>query len=158
MTLYEMTEQARRLYEMLESGEIDEQTYTDTLEAIGADEKVDSYCQIIRQLNADADMCKAEIDRLAEKKRAATAAADRMKTALLDFLRTVEGGKAKTATFSASIRRTQSANITDENAIPTAYRIPQPDKISKADILRDLKSGAEIPGAEIAVSESVIIK
>lgn len=158
MTLYEMTEQARTLYDLLESGEIDEQTYTDTLEAIGADEKVDSYCQIIRQLNADAEMCKAEIDRLTEKKRSAIANADRMKAVLLDFLRTVEGGKVKTALFGASIRKTQSANITDENAIPTAYRIPQPDKISKTDILRDLKAGAEIPGAEIAVSESVTIK
>lgn len=158
MTLYEMTEQARRLYEMLESGEIDEQTYTDTLEAIGADEKVDSYCQIIRQLNADADMCKAEIDRLTEKKRAATAAADRMKSALLDFLRTVEGGKMKTAMFSASIRRTQSCNITDEDLIPDKYRLAQPDKIMKVDILRDLKNGAEIAGAEISVSESVTIK
>lgn len=153
-----MTEQALQLYEMLESGDIDEQTYTDTLEAIGADEKVDSYCQIIRQLNADADMCKAEIDRLTEKKRAALAAADRMKAALLDFLRTIEGGKAKTATFSASIRRTQSCNITDEDAIPDKYRFAQPDKIMKADILRDLKNGAEIAGAEISVSESVTIK
>lgn len=153
-----MTEQARTLYDLLESGEIDEQTFSDTLEAIGAGEKIDSYCQIIRQFTADIEAIKAEIDRLTLKKAAAQAAIERMKDAMHDILMLTEGGKAKTALFSASIRRTQSAEITDETAIPAEYRVKQPDKISKADILRDLKAGKEISGAALKVSESVVIK
>ena len=55
MTLYEMTEQAKTLYNMLSYGEIDEQTFNDTLESIGADDKINDYCIVIRQLKADAE-------------------------------------------------------------------------------------------------------
>lgn len=40
MTLYELTAQASELYELLQNEEIDEQTFTDTLEAIGTEEKL----------------------------------------------------------------------------------------------------------------------
>lgn len=158
MTLFDMTDQARALYDLLESGEIDEQTFTDTLEAIGADEKMDSYCKITRQFMSDYDALKAERDRLTLKMAAAQAAIERMKDAMHDMLVLTEDGKVKTALFSAAIRRTQSAEITDETAIPAEYRVAQPDKISKSDILRDLKAGKEISGAALRVNESVVIR
>ncbi len=43
MNIYEMTQQAEALYELLCLGEIDEQTFNDTLEAIGTDDKVNTY-------------------------------------------------------------------------------------------------------------------
>lgn len=43
MTLYEMTEAARQLKALLEADEIDEQTFSDTIEAIGADDKINAY-------------------------------------------------------------------------------------------------------------------
>lgn len=39
MTLYEMTGAAARLYDLLQNGDIDEQVYADTLEAIGAEDR-----------------------------------------------------------------------------------------------------------------------
>ena len=63
-TIYELTEQANALYNLLQAEEIDEQTYNDTLEAMGAGEKVESYCKVIKQLQSDAEMYKTEIDRL----------------------------------------------------------------------------------------------
>ena len=47
-TLYELTNQANALYELLQGEEIDEQTFNDTLEAMGAGEKIESYCKIIK--------------------------------------------------------------------------------------------------------------
>ena len=79
MTLYEMTAAGKQLLEMLEVGEIDEQTFADTLESIGADEKVDTYCEIIAQRKADAEALKGEIERLAAKKKAAENDVDRMR-------------------------------------------------------------------------------
>ena len=62
MTLYEFTGAAKDLYALLENDEIDEQTFHDTLEAIGAEDKVESYCQIISQLEADkAELVDAKI-------------------------------------------------------------------------------------------------
>ena len=157
MTIFEMTEAARELYALLEAGEIDEQTVNDTLDAIGTEEKADSYCKIIRQLSADAEMLKGEIDRLTAKKKAAENAVERMKTALLEFT-LASGGKVKTELFSVSTRTTQSADIINPDAIPAAYLIPQPDKISKADILKALKAGEDVPGAALKESISVTIK
>lgn len=157
MTLYEMTQTASELYALLEAGEIDEQVISDTLEAIEADQKCDSYCKVIRQLQADAEALKNEIDRLTAKKKAAEAAVERMKTALLAFTQ-ASGGKVRTELFSVSTRTTQSADIINPDAIPAAYRVPQPDKISKADILKALKAGENIPGAALNESTSVIIK
>ena len=64
MTLYEMTQAAQDLKALLEADEIDEQTYNDTLEAIGADDKIDAYCQIIREYEAEITARKSEIERL----------------------------------------------------------------------------------------------
>ena len=157
MTLYEMTDAARSLYALLESGEIDEQTFGDTLEGIGADEKTDSYCKIIRQLQSDADALKGEIDRLTAKKKAAENAVDRMKTALLDFAK-VCGGKARTELFSVTVKTSTKTDIFNPELIPAEYKVPQPDKISAAEIGKALKAGAEIPGARLEQNEYVMIK
>ena len=53
MNIYDLTGYALQLKELLDADEIDEQTFSDTLESIGADDKVDSYCMIIRELEAE---------------------------------------------------------------------------------------------------------
>lgn len=158
MTLYEMTAAGRALLEMLEAGEIDEQTFADTLESIGADEKVDTYCEIIAQRKADAEVLRGEIERLTAKKKAAENDIDRMRRALAEFMLGTGQQKLKTQLFSCSISSRASVNITDESIIPTEYKIPQPDKIDKAGILKMLKSGETVSGAEIVFNDSLTIR
>lgn len=55
MNLYEMTAAANELYALLTVDEIDEETVKDTLEAMGAEEKLESCCVVIRELEADAE-------------------------------------------------------------------------------------------------------
>ena len=157
MTIYELTNTARYLYDLLEAGEIDEQTLADSLESIGTDEKCDSYCRIIRQLQADVEALKAEKERLDAKKRIAENAIERMKNALLAFAQ-ASGGKVKTSLFSVSTRTSPKTEILDPDAIPAAYKVPQPDKIATGEILKALKAGETIPGAALAESVSVVIK
>ena len=83
MTLYEMTTAANALYEMLCNNEIDAQTITDTLEAMGAEEKLESYCKVIRQLEADAEALKAEKARIADKQKTVENSVARMKIMML---------------------------------------------------------------------------
>lgn len=154
-TLYEMTENAKILYELLQAEEIDEQTIADTLEAMGVDEKLESYGKIIRQMQADAEMFKAELDRLSAKKKSADNAVERMKKAVKDFMEASGQEKAKAGVFSFYLASTQAVSITDEKSIPVDYLIPQPDKIDKNGIKKALKDGIEIAGAELVTNVGV---
>lgn len=143
-TLYEMTAQATALYELLQAEEIDEQIFNDTLEAMGAGDKVESYCKIIKQLQNDVEMFKAEIDR--------------MKNALLVFLQLSGQDKVKAGTFAVSTATMQAVQITDESAIPRNYLVEQPPKIDKIGIKNALKAGEEISGAELVKNTGVRIR
>lgn len=157
-TLYELTTQATALYELLQAEEIDEQTFNDTLEAMGAADKVESYCKVIKQLQSDVEMFKGEIDRLTARKKTTENGIDRMKAALLAFLHLSGQDKVKAGTFSVSKATTQAVNITDESAIPCIYLVEQPPKIDKNGIKAALKAGEEISGAELINNTGVRIR
>ena len=157
-TLYQMTIQAQELYELLQNEEIDEQTFLDTLEAIGTEEKIEGYCQVIKELQADFDKYKAEADRLTSRMKTTKNGIDRMKESLLTFLKVSGQDKVKAGTFAVSIGTSKATNILDETLIPTEYKIPQPDKIDKTLIKRAIESGIAVAGAEIIVNEGVRIR
>lgn len=157
-TLYEMTAQASELYELLQNEEIDEQTFLDTLEAIGTEEKVEGYCQVIKELQADLDKFKAESDRLAARMKTTKNGIDRMKNSLLTFLSASGQNKVKAGTFSVSVGTSKQTNILDESLIPAEFKIPQPDKIDKKAIKDAIENGQAIEGAEIVINESVRIR
>lgn len=157
-TLYELSTQANELYNLLQSGDIDEQVFMDTLEGIGAEEKIEDYCEVIASLSADADNFKAEIDRMTARKRAIDNNVKRMKAALLNFLNSSGQQKAKGGTFTVAISHSQSVNILDETAIPETYLIEQPPKIDKVSIKKAIKDGKDVPGAAIIINEGVRIR
>jgi hypothetical protein len=157
-TLYEMTAQASELYELLQNEEIDEQTFLDTLECIGAEEKVEGYCQVLKELQADLDKFKTETDRLAARMKTAKNGIDRMKDSLLSFLKASGQNKVKAGTFTVSIGTSEQTRILDEALIPVEFKIPQPDKVDKTAIKNAIKSGNAVLGAEITINESVRIR
>lgn len=69
MTLYEMTANAIYLYDLLSNGDIDEQTVNDSLEGMDVAGKLEDYCKVIRQFEADAAAYKAEKDRSKQLKK-----------------------------------------------------------------------------------------
>ncbi len=157
-TLYELTTQANALYELLQAEEIDEQTFNDTLEAMGTAEKVESYCKVIKQLQSDVDMFKTEIDRLTARKKTTENAVDRMKDALLAFLKLSGQDKVKAGSFSVSTATTQAVQITNEKLIPCIFLVEQPPKISKDAIKKALKNGETVNGAELINNTGVRIR
>lgn len=159
MTLYEMTQQAQALYDMLTCGEIDEQTFNDTLESIGADEKINSYCEIIQQLKADSTSCEAEIDRLSSRKESFDKNIDRMKNALDSFLQAKGRTKEKTDKFTVSYRKSERVQILDETVIPTSYiKIKETKSIDKIGIKQAIKDGISVPGAVLEQCRNLQIK
>ena len=160
MNLYEMTNEIRRLYELLteENNEDTEQIIADAIESIEADKKVEGYCQVIKQLQADAEMLKAEKQRIDRNKATAENGIERMRNALRDFLEAANLDKVKAGTFNVSMRETASVNIINELDLPEKYLIPQMPKADKAAIKEALNNGEKIDGAELQFKKGVTIR
>lgn len=158
MNLYEMTQAANNLYELLTSGEIDEQTVTDTLEAMGTAEKLESYCKVIKQLEADAEMLKAEKERIEKKKKTVENSVDRMKKAVADFMNAQGTKKASAGTFTVTLSESKAVNVLDESKVPKKYFIKQDPKLDKKTIRELLLQGETVKGCELQINEGVRIK
>lgn len=159
MNLYEMTEAAKQLYDMFAAGDIPEEAVTDTLQGIGVEGKLEDYCHVISQLNADVDMFNKEIERLAAKKESAQKGVDRMKSALSAYMQATGREKEKAGTFALSFRKSEAVVINDELALPPAYiRTKTTTAPDKTAIKNAIKSGVEIPGAELQVNKNLQIR
>ena len=158
MNIFEMTVAANQLYDLLTSGEIDEQTFNDTLQAMGTEEKLESYCKVIRQLEADAEMLKAEKERIENKKKTVDNSIGRMKKAVIDFMKASGSTKSTAGTFTVALSTSKAVNILDESKVPVRFLVEQAPKIDKSAIRQELMSGAEIEGCELQINEGVRIK
>lgn len=158
MNLYEINGSILQLAEMLESGEIDETVYNDTIESLGAEIAVEDVVKAIRNKQAEAEAIKAEADKLTDKRRRAEAAAEGLKNILLTYLTATQQKKVNAGVFAISRGASKSVEILNEAAIPEAYLIAQPPKVDKKAILAKLKEGEAIEGAQLKESEFVTIK
>lgn len=157
MNLYEMTEVAKQLYDMFAAGDIPDEAVNDTLESLGVEGKIEDYCHVIAQFNADVVMFDNEIERLKAKKDAAKKGVERMKGALSAYMQAVGREKEKAGTFTLSFRKSEAVVINDELALPAEYVKTKttPDKTA---IKKAIKDGAEVPGAELQVNQNLQIK
>lgn len=158
MKLYEISETARKLQELLEAGEIDEQAVSDTLEAIGAEEKLESYCYVQKNLEAEVAAYKAEIERMTARKQSLEKQIDRLKAAQVEFLQASGQKKAKAGTFSLALRESEAVCVTDESAIPAAFWKPQPAKLDKAAVKAALKAGEAVAGAALQTNTYLFVR
>lgn len=160
MTLYEMSDTARQLYELLEAGEIDEQTVLDTMESIGASEKLESYVYVQKQLEAEIAAFKAEIERMSDRKHSLEKQVERLKAAQVDFMRATGQKSANAGLFKLTVRENKSCEIDDESLIPLGFMIEVPAsfKPDKRAMLAAMKEGTQISGATMKISYSVTVK
>lgn len=148
-TLYEMTGIAAQLYALFEADEIDEQTVMDTLEGIGVEGKLEDYCKVIRQLEADAVAYKTEKLRFADKQSKAEKSVERMKTAILTYFEVIGSTGEKAGTFDIKLRKSESVVIDDVYKLDehfVTYQEPKPDKTA---IKKAIKSGVLVNGVHI---------
>lgn len=157
-TLYEMTTAAEQLYEMLQNEDIDEQTLTDTIEAMGAEEKLESYVKIIRQLENDSAGYKVEKDRMAAKQKFTEKAIDRMTGSVIQFMTASGQKKAKAGVFDLALSVSRSAQIVNDELLDKQYLIPQDPKVDKAAIRKALLAGETVDGAVLVENTGVRIR
>ena len=100
MNLYELTDELIQLQEMM-SEECEEQVLLDTIEAVEGefDAKIEGYCKVIKNLEADAKALKEESKRLSARQKSIENNISRMKnamqTALIQTGRKEAGGLLK---------------------------------------------------------------
>lgn len=159
-TLFEITQEVIELASLLEEGE-----FTPELEqqlAITRDEldsKAENYVKVIRSVEGDISVIDDEIKRLKEIRDGKSRVVDRMKEALSTAMTAFKVDKIETALMKLFFRKSESVEILDETLVPEQYKLSRvvvnPDKIL---IKKLIKSGEEIPGAEVVEKLNLQIK
>ena len=160
MTLYEIDDAMMSLIDN-ETGEIVDYEQFEAL-MMSKEEKIDNMAKWILDLEAEAKMVKERADELTKRAQSAKKKADRLKEFLQEYL---GGEKRKTADYTIGYRRTESVEITDEDRAiawlmdndeeALTYQNP---KISKTAVKEILKSGREVPGAELVERQSMSVR
>ena len=104
--LYELTADLLALQEMLEDS-VEEQVLLDTLEGVQGEYelKLEAYCKVIKNLEADMEALKNEAKRLTDKRKVLENNVDRLKKAMFDSMKVTNTEKVKGQLFSVSIQR-----------------------------------------------------
>ena len=161
MTIYELTEEYMQLLAMAADEETDPQTLADTMEAIGGEieDKADGYAKVMKQLEAEAEGIKKEIDRLSKKKVTLENNAKRLKETLQNAMEVTGKRKFNTPFFSFGIQKNPAALVIDDpSKIPPQFLIPQPPKTDNAGIKAALKDGVKFGWCHLTQSESLRIR
>lgn len=160
MSLFEMSQTAKQLYELLESGDIDEQILLDTMESIGASAKLEDYVYVCKSFEAEIAMYDAEIKRLTENKRLLQNRIEYMKAKMIEFMQATGQKTANAGTFKLTMRENKSCEVENIDMIPLEYmrEIPAKFEPDKKAMLTALKNGEKISGASLKTSYSVTAK
>lgn len=159
MTLYEMAAAASELLALLEEDVIDEQTFNDTLEGLGATEKVEGCCQVLAELTADVGKVKTEIDRLTAKKKSLESNIKWLKGQMLNFYYANGSKKIDAGTFTVSARKSEAVEVTDIDLLPKQFvKVVETHTADKTAIKEAIKNGAEVKGAALVVKDNLQVK
>ena len=159
MNLYELKENYLKVLELIEAGE---ENLEDTLESINdtIEVKAENYAKIIRNLEGNVNMLKAEVERLNSRKKSIEGNVDRLKENLKMAMIVTGKEKIKTGLFNITVANNPVAlNVFDENKIPENFFTYETiKKMDKAAIKDLLKAGQVIEGAELTQGRGLRIK
>ncbi|MCD8914243.1 siphovirus Gp157 family protein [Staphylococcus simulans] len=159
-SLYNLSEGYKEVLDKMDEGYSFEDI-KDTLDAIKADmdTKVDNIIGLKRSAEGDVEIIDKEIKRLQTLKKQKLNLADKLKGYLQDMLEVQELTNYRTSkNYVFKKRNAPSKSITDENLIPKEYWLSQAPKLNAKQLTDDLKAGKEVPGAELKVTESLVIR
>lgn len=104
-TLFQLEEEFQRLLEWAEDPETDQEAFADTLEGLQFefDSKVEGYCKVIRQLEADVKAFNDMAQEFLRKKTVCESSIKRMKTTLKEAMERTGQKKIETQLFKVSV-------------------------------------------------------
>lgn len=157
--LYEL----RGITAYLQSLDLDDETFQNTLDSIDfqsdLENNIEYFVKLLKNVQADAKMYKAEKEDFYKKQKQAEAKAEKYKETIRSAMELSQKKKVDAGMFKVSLRRSKKVEILDETKIPFEYMQekveykPKKDEISKA-----LKSGIDISGVELIETESLQVK
>lgn len=152
MRLYDYTLAFMELEELLMNEEVDFQTYQDTLKSLEgpADEKAENMCRMIDNFKAHIDALKREEDKLKRKRQTLENRIEWLESMLEAYLKVKGQDTRQVGIYRLGYRKLpDKVVILDEDKVPKAYRVPQPDKIPLTPLKQALQDGEEIPGVKL---------
>lgn len=152
MRMYDYSEAYISLEQKLVNGEIDLETYQDTIKSIEglADEKAENVAKMIDNFKAHEEMLKAEADKLNKKRKTIQNSIEWLTGSLEVYLKSLRKDKHQAGIYKLGYRNLPDiVEIKNEKVIPKAYKIPQEPKIDKKAISKALKDGETVRGAEL---------
>nr|DAF12631.1 MAG TPA: resistance protein [Caudoviricetes sp.] len=158
-SLYELTGAFLDIYQM----EIDEETKLDTLDAIDwkeqFDQKAEGYAHVIKNLEADVAMFKAEEDAFKAKKQAAQKKLDKIQDNIMTAMQVTGQLEVRSGAVTLKVAKNPESVMINEDDLPKKYFTKKvtlaPDKKTLKELL---KSGKKIKGAELIRTEKLVIK
>lgn len=124
-SLYELTGEYLELLEMLEDPECDAEAVKAAMEALDGslESKFEGYMRVMRNVEGELLAIDTEIKRLQEKKKARTAAVDRIRDQIMTSMEATGKTKIKGSLFSATLstRKNGTLVIDDEDEIPDQF-------------------------------------
>jgi len=157
VSLRELTEDQTAILAQVESGDFSLDDVADHLDMLDSErkDKIESYLFVINKLTSEAQTVTAEIDRLHAIEKSKVVALERVKSWLLVNMK--DGEKFEYPLFKVS--RSQGlevVNINDLQCIPFDYQVCKPESwsVDKREVLKALKAGVKVEGAEITRGNS----
>lgn len=160
MNLYQMTSETRQLFDLMEAGEIDEQTFRDTVAAIGTEEKLESCTQVLKSLRVMMSAHQEEINRHKKAIDSLDKNCERLERAIVEFINAMGEKKVQAGTFQLSVRPYKSTEIYDESQIPAEYITEHPATYTpnKTAIKAAIDSGKQVSGARQIVNQYLHVR
>lgn len=163
MKLYELTEQYRGLALLADDPDMPAEAIEDTLEAIEGDieAKAQGLLQVVNGIKADVSAVDDEIKRLQAIKKARQNRIDSLRDYLHHNMEASDISKISCPLFTITLAKPRAmVSISNEDELPDKYKEEvKTTKIDKAAILKDLKAGYGISGAELVdAKRSLLIR
>jgi hypothetical protein len=167
ITLYAATDEIRTLLDTLEGLE-DESLTTEEKEYLATQmqtavaatvKKADSIIAVLQTLDARANAAKAEAKRLSEHAKRQERNAEKLQSYVIRCMEQAGLKKLDANLGTLSLRnRPNSVVITDESVLPAQFvRLVQTTAPDKKALKEALESGAEIPGADLAIGGHYLV-
>lgn len=162
MKLYEINEQLESLL-MLDSGNYVDLTTGEVLTKEAVDDlqmereaKIENCLLFVKNMNAEAEMIKAEIDNLTARMKVCKNKAEWCKNYVANEL---AGEKFKTAKVSVTYRKSEAVELQGLIIdVPNQYLKFKEAELDKTAVKKAIKAGEEVPGCVLVERQNIVIK
>jgi chaperonin cofactor prefoldin len=162
MKLYEISNEFQKIVDLIEN--CDEMTpeLVEQLNSVSGDAsaKVINVGAVIKNLEAESESMQVYLNNMRDRQDKVERKIESLKEYLKYHMEILKLNKVESPEFDVQLRANSfSLDLFDQALVPKEYiRVKETVSISRADIIKDLKVGCDVPGARFVTTKSVLIK